>query len=268
MPVERGMQGSLFRRRVAGHSADMHGEYRTYLESMAYAPSTIYTRMRLLALLGDPLTASRDDVMRVISAPTRPSARRVYLAHLRSCYQDFGWLGWTDRDPTLGMRVAKSPLPPPQPLTRDQTAVLLAMPHPFRDWTTLGVYAGLRSSEVLGLRRRDFDGARLHVVGKGGKSATVPAHPLVVTVMAGWAQPQYSIAGHLSQAWTTAARRAGVPGVHFHQCRHTFATELLRETGDLMLVRDAMRHASVSTTQRYTAVVDDRVAVAVRGLVA
>lgn len=268
MPCERVMQDSQLRRRVGGNPDPMTGDYLTYLESMAYAPSTIRARMRLLRLLGDPLTATRDDVMRVISTPVKPSARRVYLAHLRAAYQDFGWLDWTDRDPTLGVRIAKSPPPPPCPLARAQTARLLDAPRPFRDWTALGVYAGLRSSEVLALQRRDYDGERLRISGKGNKTATVPAHPRVAQVMADWTRPSYSTAGHLSAAWATAARRVGVPGVHFHQCRHTFATELLRETHDLMLVRDAMRHASVSTTQRYTVVVDDRVAAAVRALVA
>ena len=37
-----------------------------------------------------------------------------------------------------------------------------------------------------------------------------------------------------------------------HTFRHTCATELLRETGNLRLVQVALGHSSVSTTQRYT----------------
>jgi site-specific recombinase XerD len=52
-----------------------------------------------------------------------------------------------------------------------------------------------------------------------------------------------------------AARKAGIAEwewVSPHTFRHTCATELLRETGNLRLVQVALGHSSVSTTQRYT----------------
>ncbi len=52
-----------------------------------------------------------------------------------------------------------------------------------------------------------------------------------------------------------AARKAGISEwerVSPHTFRHTCATELLRETGNLRLVQVALGHSSVSTKQRYT----------------
>lgn len=46
--------------------------------------------------------------------------------------------------------------------------------------------------------------------------------------------------------------------VHPHKLRHTFATILLEATGDLQLVQQAMGHANVSTTTRYTMRTDDK----------
>jgi site-specific recombinase XerD len=47
--------------------------------------------------------------------------------------------------------------------------------------------------------------------------------------------------------------------------RHTFATRLLRRTGDLFLVKTAMRHASIASTAVYLSVSDERLRAAVGG---
>jgi integrase/recombinase XerC len=52
--------------------------------------------------------------------------------------------------------------------------------------------------------------------------------------------------------------RAGLGRAYSAHClRHTFATRLYRQTRDLHLVREALGHAGVGTTQRY-AVIDRR----------
>lgn len=253
-----------------GVAAMRHAAIQIYVQSLTAAgfrSSTIRQRVRLLEQLGpDPGTATREDVLRVIGRPRNPSAKRVYLSHLRSAYADMAALGLVSGpDPTTGVKVAHTPPPPPRPLTQAQAVALLSMPPPHGAWTVLGCFAGLRASEVLGLTRDDFDGQTLLIAGKGGRTGLVPAHPLVAAVMAHWSPPAYSTASHLSTAWANAARRMG-HHVKFHQCRHYYGTRLLAATGDLMLTRDAMRHASVATTQRYLQVDPQRVRAAVVGL--
>ena len=53
-------------------------------------------------------------------------------------------------------------------------------------------------------------------------------------------------------------RDAGVDATA-HQCRHSFATRLLRAGVDARVVQEAMRHASLADTAAYLAVDDERV---------
>jgi len=46
--------------------------------------------------------------------------------------------------------------------------------------------------------------------------------------------------------------------VHPHILRHTFATDLLRSTGNVRLVQKALGHASLATTMIYTHIVDEQ----------
>jgi integrase len=66
--------------------------------------------------------------------------------------------------------------------------------------------------------------------------------------------------GGLQTEWRRMRKRSGVVGFRFHDFRHDFATKLLRETGNLRLVQQALGHASIKTTTRYAHVLDSEVA--------
>lgn len=73
---------------------------------------------------------------------------------------------------------------------------------------------------------------------------------------------------YVRQLLKRLADRAGIEErVTPHTLRHTFATHLLRETGNLKLVSQALRHSDVTTTARvYSHLTDNDVADAVRNL--
>lgn len=136
--------------------------------------------------------------------------------------------------------------------------------------------AGLRIAEALALTRADLESTTLRVTGKGGKVRMVPLieavrksielyielcpfkswpeEPLFRGVKGGVLSPR------LIQLRVAQLRGAlGLPpSATPHALRHSFATHLLGRGGDLRAIQELLGHASLSTTQIYTAVDTDR----------
>ena len=53
-------------------------------------------------------------------------------------------------------------------------------------------------------------------------------------------------------------KRSGLPYQNFHTIRHTTATWLYEKTGDLRLVKDILGHSNISTTLKYSHLVDKK----------
>lgn len=131
---------------------------------------------------------------------------------------------------------------------------------------------GMRRAEVARCHRddlvRDLTGWSLIVHGKGGKQRLVPITDKLAEQVAkhtGYLFPGNED-GHLSAHHVgKMISRLMPPGWSMHKLRHRFATRGLAATGDLMAVRDALGHASVATTQIYTAVGSDKVRKVVEG---
>jgi integrase/recombinase XerC len=143
--------------------------------------------------------------------------------------------------------------------------------------------SGLRISEALGLKRADFDaGDVLRVTGKGRKQRMVPVIALVRKLIADYialcpfdlppAGPLFVGAkgGPLSPRLVqlAMAHLRGALGLDAtatpHALRHSFATHLLSGGGDLRAIQELLGHASLSTTQIYTAVDAERLIAAYR----
>jgi integrase/recombinase XerC len=137
--------------------------------------------------------------------------------------------------------------------------------------------SGLRISEALSLKRKDFAASdTLTVTGKGNKTRMVPVLPQVVKSIEGYIAlcpiepaadgPLFLGArgGPLSPrvVQLAMARLRGALGLPDtatpHALRHSFATHLLARGGDLRAIQELLGHASLSTTQIYTAVDSER----------
>ena len=134
---------------------------------------------------------------------------------------------------------------------------------------------GLRLSEALDLTPRQAPRpgmAVLRVIGKGSKERVVPLLPAVIEAVEAYrAACPFALAPdgafflgvrggplnpRLVQKLMERLRyRLGLPDTATpHALRHSFATHLLAGGGDLRAIQELLGHASLSTTQRYTAV--------------
>ena len=138
---------------------------------------------------------------------------------------------------------------------------------------TLLYGAGLRISEALSLKRGDVPlGETLTILGKGRKERVVPVLPVLRDAIGDYAAKIPFTAAPSAplflsrrgkpmsprEAQGLMQRLRGRLGLSEratpHALRHSFATHLLQGGGDLRSVQELLGHASLSTTQTYTAI--------------
>jgi integrase/recombinase XerC len=179
----------------------------------------------------------------------------------------------------------------PRPLSAPHIAVLLDHPPavdepPWVSKRDLALFlllygAGLRIGEALGLDRRALGAVpaalgALTVTGKGGKQRLVPILPAIAEALSDYldACPQHPAGGAplfigvrgkrlqsavVRRRMQQLRRLAGLPeNATPHALRHSFATHLLAGGADLRVIQELLGHASLSTTQGYTAVEGER----------
>ena len=56
----------------------------------------------------------------------------------------------------------------------------------------------------------------------------------------------------MKTSFKTACRRAKIKDFRFHDLRHTFASQLLMEGGDLVALKKILGHADIKMTLRYS----------------
>lgn len=188
-----------------------------------------------------------------------------------------------DATAALSVRAPKYKRKLPRPLAEDAARDMITMvgDQAREDWVaardmaivTLLYGAGLRISEALGLTGDAHPLPDvLRIIGKGGKERLVPTLPVTQEAIARYVAlcpfdmakeaPLFcgSRGGPLNprlvqRVMEKARAQMGLPASATpHALRHSFATHLLSAGGDLRAIQELLGHASLSTTQAYTAV--------------
>jgi integrase/recombinase XerD len=272
-----------------GGEADAHravmAAYHQYMTRRRYSRSTIAARRatarRWLAGVDDwRATDFRTVEEWIDQQDVTPRSQRNMIGYLRAFSRWAMREGLVDVDPTALVDTPRLPTLLPRPARDEHIAhVLAGADAELAAIVGLMAAGGLRCIEVASLSWADVD---LHVgcvdvVGKGTKHRRVFLSPSVLRLLAaldgahGAVFPSPITGGHrsparVSQIVCRAFREAGYPTTA-HQLRHRAATAALQVPGaDLLAVRDMLGHASVSTTQGYTAVTPGRAAATSRAV--
>ena len=131
--------------------------------------------------------------------------------------------------------------------------------------------SGLRVSETANINISDFEENKsfLRVLGKGSKTRLVPIGRFAINAINNWLMEREKILNNTDALFLNSkgtrltvrsiqlrlkkmAVKQGLPPIHPHMLRHSFATHMLESSGDLRTIQELLGHSSLSTTQIYT----------------
>ena len=172
----------------------------------------------------------------------------------------------------------------PEVLTQEEQEALLGQPNAnnligLRNLSLLRLMlnTGLRAAEVLNIKTRDIDwstGKLMVRQGKGKKDRSSWIGEEDLALLQRWVIKKARLP---ESAWLFTSRdgkliqtrylrkmvkrlatKAGIAkDVHPHTLRHTFATDLYRQTKNLRLTQKALGHSQITSTMIYTHIIDD-----------
>ena len=202
---------------------------------------------------------------------------------VRSLKSFASWLfreGYTTDNLLANIKLPKAPLKIVQPLAPDEIEKLISAQNPLtaigcRDIAILVTLldTGIRLSELANLLIEDthIEEGYLKVTGKGNKERVVPIGALTQKML--WRyifhfrpEPATELDNYLfltldgkhllpnairllMHRW---GKRAGVPRLHAHLCRHTYATNFLtHKCGDVFRLKLILGHSTLEMVNRY-----------------
>jgi site-specific recombinase XerD len=169
--------------------------------------------------------------------------------------------------------MAREPQRLPVVMTPEEVASLLEAAPGLKWRTALSVAygAGLRASEVVGLKVSDIDSQRMRIrveQGKGRRDRDALLSPHLLAVLRNWwkqARPPVWLFPNrltpfdhvtpraLNRAFHQGVQRAGIKKpVCLHTLRHCFATHLLEQGVDVRVIQVLLGHKKLETTAVYT----------------
>ena len=131
--------------------------------------------------------------------------------------------------------------------------------------------SGLRVSETANINLDDFEEEMsfLRVLGKGAKTRLVPIGRYAKNAIDNWIYERIKYSRDSNALFINLkgsrlsvrsiqlrlkrlAVKQGLPPIHPHMLRHSFATHMLESSGDLRTIQELLGHSSLSSTQIYT----------------
>lgn len=206
---------------------------------------------------------------------TRPDiskeTQRLYQKQIKAMFVGMRSLGLIPLTctPDADMKIIKAKRGTPRPLSMEDIDILVNQSRkPLGYWFALGAFAGMRAAEIAAIRgdHLEKDGQGNFVIripnGKGGTNLTVPCTEYLRKMIQSFDTPGRlwivtpshfcRLAGDEMVRLGVKAKGRDPRGISFHSTRHTYATQMLKASNkDWDLVRQALRHTNIATTQIY-----------------
>lgn len=145
----------------------------------------------------------------------------------------------------------------------------------------LAINTGMRRGEIFRLRWCDVDEqAGIIMIGrtKTDEGRSIPMNATVKALLADLKKTRQigtqlvfpnkhgHVRDNMQSAWENALKRASIEDFHFHDLRHTFASQLLQAGASLAEVQKLLGHKSITMTMRYAHLCHEQTTEAVRKL--
>lgn len=284
--LERAIDDFVVRLRAQGRSEHTISAYRRDLRCFVEALPDVgiqdITPAMVDAALTDPAVAYSDD-----GAPKSAATMHRLKAVVRSFFAWTTESDLTDTNPAKSVATKRLARTPPEFLTESEKRRLLkelhdrANPLAKRDRVIFELFlgTGIRLAELVNLDIDDvdLDGKHVRITGKGGVPQVKFLKSSLRTLLRSYLQERRRTANPETVALFISSRgtrlcprqvaqrlaywlgKAGITkNITPHGLRHTFATHLYAATSDLLLVKRALGHRDISTTEIYTHLADDR----------
>jgi len=219
----------------------------------------------------------------VVHEQNRELSPHTVQARVRALKAFSSWLfseQYTDENILANLKMPKAPLRMVEPLTPDEISTLITAQNSLtaigsRNIAILITFlgTGIRESELSNLQFEDthIEQGYLKVMGKGSKERVVPIGGLGQKVLWRYVfhfrpEPINDLSNYLFltldgkklkpnaiklllKRW---GKKAGVPRLHAHLCRHTYATDfLIYNCGDVFRLQQILGHTTLEMVRKY-----------------
>ncbi len=197
---------------------------------------------------------------------SRPATINRDLSRLRRMFSLAVEWGLLEESPMKSMKFLRENNARTRYLSLEECQRLIASciaPH-IRALVGVALHSGMRLGEILNLRWYDLDFASGFILvrdSKNGESRHVPMDATLFALFRAYPHRpstdlvfSSSSGGHIVDVRTgfqNACKRAGLIDLHFHDLRHTFASQFVMSGGDLYILKEILGHKSITMTQRY-----------------
>lgn len=182
-------------------------------------------------------------------------------------------------NPCLGVKRLRIDHKPDRFLSVEEEEKLLACANPtLRLIILVAIYTGMRQGEILNLKWKDLNFKDKYIKILKTKNNKVRKIPLAKTLEEEFlklpkvcdyvffnplTRTKYV---NIQKVFSQTVKRAKIENITFHQLRHSAATRMVEKGIDLVVVKEILGHADLSTTQKYSHPVPKRIKDAINEL--